>query len=598
MSGRRRQWRAHDPAYIAMSQKKKGGIDKLSLQYDVHIRGAPIVAPTSTDPGISTVEKRRIRKNELQNKKNQDKAKIKWKVLDSAYQAGGVSLAMRVATYGHKKGILTNVYPLAAATATQLDDAEPECEDDVTTMQTDAMVPDRHRHHQIRQQKVVLRKAKEVEIGRLLGTSDPKAMYNLYSDPSFQHEFLAYIDLCFESSAFRGNPIFETYASPEMWTFMQHFVMTRTDNLHWATYAVEHFTAVATGALYEYKLQHVDTNMDDELEAAGHTPAAVRDGVGKSYIGANWRMVNVKTKTGDVIVLPVSQRSLLAASAGVRDVSRACDARENERMQGHCCGQQTPISSFREASFDDFARCPVLRPFLKRTALHIHPLSGMKYVGMVVHYLVYKAEYEQINVRNLISDGFNRKAGGWSMLDTHMQTFELQLKRRRTLIDKNAREAGMHAMSVDELRALRPIRPFLEDLYEKMLETLTLASVLDESNAKYYDKYGRCTSRCKRHEAERWLRVCCNLNCRSPFIYGNGLNYGNAKRDAKCLACKNNHQRSSQYVGVSWDKTRYQWAATITVNRKFQHLGRFGCEDDATRAYDVVARAANRRTNL
>jgi hypothetical protein len=47
----------------------------------------------------------------------------------------------------------------------------------------------------IRHQKVALRKAKEVEIGRLLGTSDPKAMYDLYSDPSFQHEFLAYIDL-------------------------------------------------------------------------------------------------------------------------------------------------------------------------------------------------------------------------------------------------------------------------------------------------------------------------------------------------------------------------------------------------------------------
>ena len=546
---------------------------------------------------------KKARRNYLATKRRQKAARLKYKDITVEQQ-------IKERVEREEEAQKENQRPRNAESNSELDDGAIVTDQEVEELQ-------RKRDNElckcrwivlqwIRQQKVTLRRAKEARIGRLLGTSDPKAMYNLYFDPSFQREFEAYIDLCLESSAFRVNSIFKDSATPEMWTFMQKFVMARTDDLHWAAYAVEHFTTVATGALYEYKLQHVNVNMDDALEEAGHTPGAVRDGVGCDYVGANWRLVSPTSKTGNVRHLPVSQQRVLAANARVLDVSVACDAREKERMAGHCCGPQKPVSSFREASFDDFARSPVLRPLLKRTALHIHPLSGMKYLAMVVHYLVYKAEHEQIHSRNLKNTGFNRKDGGWCMQDTHMNTLEIQLKRSISRIDNHAKATGVHTLPVDVLLALRPIRPFLENLYDEMLETSTPASVLDVSNAKHYDKYGQTKARFPSKHLERWVRVCCARDCRSTFIYGDGKGYGNATRDAKCRACKEFRlQRKSIYCGVSWEnqckpgKTSAKpWVASITVNRKFRHLGRFVSELDAARAYDVVALSVGRSTNL
>jgi hypothetical protein len=44
-------------------------------------------------------------------------------------------------------------------------------------------------------------------------------------------------------------------------------------------------------------------------------------------------------------------------------------------------------------------------------------------------------------------------------------------------------------------------------------------------------------------------------------------------------------KKSSQYIGVSWNKTRKKWSSNITINRKSKHLGYFTDELEAANAY-------------
>jgi hypothetical protein len=65
----------------------------------------------------------------------------------------------------------------------------------------------------------------------------------------------------------------------------------------------------------------------------------------------------------------------------------------------------------------------------------------------------------------------------------------------------------------------------------------------------------------------------------------------------KCVRGENSGNRrkllgSSQYKGVSWDRTRGLWRASITIYGRTKHLGSFRAEIDAARAYDDAARAA------
>lgn len=75
---------------------------------------------------------------------------------------------------------------------------------------------------------------------------------------------------------------------------------------------------------------------------------------------------------------------------------------------------------------------------------------------------------------------------------------------------------------------------------------------------------------------------------------GNGLDCRRSNLRV-CNSQKNNMNRrkspngTSSFKGVSWDKSRDQWRATIKINRKMQYLGRFTSEVVAAETYDSAA---------
>jgi len=58
---------------------------------------------------------------------------------------------------------------------------------------------------------------------------------------------------------------------------------------------------------------------------------------------------------------------------------------------------------------------------------------------------------------------------------------------------------------------------------------------------------------------------------------------------------RNSHGRknsTSRFKGVSWDRTRANWYAYISLNGRTKSLGRYQNEEDAARAYDAAASIA------
>lgn len=77
-------------------------------------------------------------------------------------------------------------------------------------------------------------------------------------------------------------------------------------------------------------------------------------------------------------------------------------------------------------------------------------------------------------------------------------------------------------------------------------------------------------------------------------INGDGLDCrrGNLRL---CTSQGNNQNRrktkayTSRFKGVSLDRSRNQWRATIKLNRKLKYLGRFESQRAAAHAYDIAA---------
>jgi hypothetical protein len=76
----------------------------------------------------------------------------------------------------------------------------------------------------------------------------------------------------------------------------------------------------------------------------------------------------------------------------------------------------------------------------------------------------------------------------------------------------------------------------------------------------------------------------------------NGDTHDCRKYNLRVCSVKENIRNSkpqggtSNYKGVSYDKSRDKWSASIKVDRKSIHLGRFSGEEDAAKAYDSAAK--------
>jgi hypothetical protein len=81
---------------------------------------------------------------------------------------------------------------------------------------------------------------------------------------------------------------------------------------------------------------------------------------------------------------------------------------------------------------------------------------------------------------------------------------------------------------------------------------------------------------------------------RTDHRNGNGLD--NRRQNLRITtASGNNCNRrvivgKSTFKGVAWDKQTGKWRASVQINHRIIHLGRFYAEEDAAQAYDTAAR--------
>jgi len=75
----------------------------------------------------------------------------------------------------------------------------------------------------------------------------------------------------------------------------------------------------------------------------------------------------------------------------------------------------------------------------------------------------------------------------------------------------------------------------------------------------------------------------------------NGVKFDNRRDNLRTASNQQNganrqiKPHSSKFKGVTWDKSRRKWKATIKVNYKLINLGRFEREEDAGMAYNKKA---------
>lgn len=103
----------------------------------------------------------------------------------------------------------------------------------------------------------------------------------------------------------------------------------------------------------------------------------------------------------------------------------------------------------------------------------------------------------------------------------------------------------------------------------------------------------------KNIKLSRYIMKCTDPNKIVDHIDGNRLN--NQKCNLRIISRKENCQNklsfknsSSKYIGVCLCKATGMWTASITVNKKTQHIGSFKTEIDAARARNVRALEINK----
>lgn len=133
-------------------------------------------------------------------------------------------------------------------------------------------------------------------------------------------------------------------------------------------------------------------------------------------------------------------------------------------------------------------------------------------------------------------------------------------------------------------------------------------SIVDDDDYEKLAQYKWCASRCgNSHYAMRKdkndkgiLMHRFILNVTDRHIHVDHINHDtldNRKINIRtCTQQENNRNKSphskstSKYLGVSWDKLKNKWKGNIYVNKKLLFLGRFNSEEDAAKAYDLIAK--------
>lgn len=137
------------------------------------------------------------------------------------------------------------------------------------------------------------------------------------------------------------------------------------------------------------------------------------------------------------------------------------------------------------------------------------------------------------------------------------------------------------------------------ELFNKKKEKIG-ETIVDEENYNDLMKYQWCISRGYVHgivdsKIIRLHRHVLNYNGKDVVDHINNNPLDNRKCNLRIVTSKQNSMNkkssknsTSEYIGVSWEKSRNKWITSITINNKSKFLGRFKDEKEAAKARDIA----------